>query len=268
MFETNIVIVGNVLNMPEWRRTTHSQQLVANFRVASTARRFDKESGRWVDGNSLRVRVTAWRRLAEGVTSSIRVGDPVIVYGRIYTRDWVDDDKKKRISYEMEAFSIGHDLSRGRGRFYRNKPGAALSVVDDLEHDAQIRGEASVTLADDEAPVRYGDGVPAIDEPAPDVPPAGEPDPAFLEVVSGLAEEPATAHAEEPEQSERRSEQSEGRSAQSERRSAQSERRERPGQLERPEGDAGSAASTGPDDVRPADPRRGRRGARREPVAA
>jgi single-strand DNA-binding protein len=184
VFETNIVIVGNVLNTPEWRRTTGSQQLVANFRVASTARRFDKESGRWIDGNSLRVRVTAWRKLAEGVASSISVGDPVIVYGRIYTRDWVDDDKRNRVSYEMEAFSIGHDLSRGRGRFFRNRPAPAVSAVEDPESETLVRGEQSVSLAPDEVPVTFGDGIP---DPVPgDVPPG------FLEVVAGLPEtEPA-----------------------------------------------------------------------------
>ncbi|ADL48497.1 single-strand binding protein/Primosomal replication protein n [Micromonospora aurantiaca ATCC 27029] len=57
MFDTYVTIVGNVLTAPEWRRTTQSGTLVANFKVASTARRLDRDSGRWVDGNSLRVRV-------------------------------------------------------------------------------------------------------------------------------------------------------------------------------------------------------------------
>jgi single-strand DNA-binding protein len=78
MFDTNVTIVGNVLTAPEWRRTTQSGTLVANFKVASTARRLDRESGRWVDGNSLRVRVNCWRKLAEGVASSVMTGDPII----------------------------------------------------------------------------------------------------------------------------------------------------------------------------------------------
>ncbi|WP_433828783.1 single-stranded DNA-binding protein [Actinoplanes sp. CA-015351] len=176
MNETNIVIVGNVLTAPEWRRTTNSQQLVANFRVASTVRRYDRDAARWVDGNTMRLRVTAWRKLAEGVASSVHVGDPVIVYGRIFTRDWVDEEKKNRVSYEMEAFAVGHDLSRGRGKFYRNKPAASLAMVEDSEADAQVLGEHSVTLDGSEAPVTYGEGIP--DE----VPPG------FLEVVAGLAE--------------------------------------------------------------------------------
>ena len=39
MFDTYVTVVGNVLTAPEWRRTTQSNTLVANFKVASTARR-------------------------------------------------------------------------------------------------------------------------------------------------------------------------------------------------------------------------------------
>ncbi|MBW6432188.1 single-stranded DNA-binding protein [Actinoplanes hulinensis] len=183
MFETNIVIVGNVLTAPEWRRVGDSNRLVTNFRLASTARRYDRETGRWTDGNSLRVRVTAWRRLAEGVASSITVGDPVIVYGRIYTRDWVDDANNNRVSYEVEAFAIGHDLARGRSQFFRNKPAPADSTVEGPDTDALIGGEPSAVLPDDEIPVTFGDGLPERD---PD-----DEGPTFQEVVAGIADQTA-----------------------------------------------------------------------------
>ncbi|MEU4163931.1 single-stranded DNA-binding protein [Actinoplanes sp. NPDC026670] len=182
MFETQLAVVGNVLTAPEWRRTPTGNALVANFRIASTARRLDRETGRWTDGNSLRIRVTAWRRLAEGVASSIGVGDPIVAFGRIYTRDWVDDDNNNRVSYEMEAFAIGHDLARGRARFYRNKP-TANSMIENPETDAAVRGETTLALDDDEIPVSYGDGLP---EPDPD-----QEKPTFLEVVAAAADETA-----------------------------------------------------------------------------
>ncbi|MDI6102022.1 single-stranded DNA-binding protein [Actinoplanes sp. NEAU-A12] len=185
MFETNIVVVGNVLTAPEWRRTSNNNALVANFRIASTARRYDRETGRWVDGNSLRVRVSAWRKLAEGVASSITVGDPVVVYGRIYTRDWIDDDNNNRVSYEMEAFAIGHDLARGRARFYRSKPAAGNSMIEGPDSDAIVGGETSVALAEEEIPVGFGDGLP---ERVPE-----EEEPGFLEVVARFADETAEA---------------------------------------------------------------------------
>lgn len=184
MFDTNLVVVGNALTTPEWRRIASSGSLVANFRVASTARRFDRENNRWVDGNNLRVRVTAWRRLAEGITSSIKVGDPVIVYGRLYTRDWTDEDNNPRISYEMEAFSIGHDLARGRGQFHRTKAAQVAGTVEDAVAEAMVGGELSVAVPAEEAPVGFGDGLPAADgeeptflETAPPVPAPAEPEP-------------------------------------------------------------------------------------------
>ncbi|GAB2596379.1 hypothetical protein Aab01nite_71620 [Paractinoplanes abujensis] len=132
MFDTNLVVVGNVLTAPEWRRFETPDSVVANFRIASHARRFDRENNSWIDGNSLRIRVTAWRRLAESVIASISVGDPVIVYGRLYTRDWKDDEGNPRVSYEMEAFSIGHDMARGQGTFTRRTAnGPNLTAADD-----------------------------------------------------------------------------------------------------------------------------------------
>jgi single-strand DNA-binding protein len=141
MFDTYLTIVGNVLTAPEWRRTSQTNQLVANFKVASTARRLDRATNRWVDGNSLRVRVNCWRKLAEGVASSVMVGDPVIVAGRLYTRDWVDDEGQHRVMYEMEAVAVGHDLSRGRAKFARTRATTGTSAVDDELADARVNNE-------------------------------------------------------------------------------------------------------------------------------
>jgi single-strand DNA-binding protein len=143
MFDTPVTVVGNVMTAPEWRRTSVTNALVANFKVASSSRRYDRESGRWVDGPSLRVRVTCWRRLAEGVASSVMVGDPVIVTGRMYTRDWIAEDGTKRASYELDAFAVGHDLARGRGKFSRTRLNTATSTVENAESDARIAGETS-----------------------------------------------------------------------------------------------------------------------------
>ncbi|WP_030488213.1 single-stranded DNA-binding protein [Micromonospora chokoriensis] len=153
MFDTYVTIVGNVLTTPEWRRTTQSNTLVANFKVASTARRLDRDSGRWVDGNSLRVRVNCWRKLAEGVASSVMVGDPVVVCGRLYTRDWTDDAGNHRTLYELEAVAVGHDLSRGRARFLRNRPSMTTSTVEDAEAESRVHGEPTEPVPAGQTPV-------------------------------------------------------------------------------------------------------------------
>lgn len=152
MFDTYVTIIGNILTAPEWRRTSQSNTLVANFKVASTARRLDRESGRWVDGNSLRVRVNCWRKLAEGVAASVMVGDPVVVCGRLYTRDWIDEAGTHRTVYEMEAVAVGHDLSRGRARFLRNRPTMSTSTVEDAATDSRVHGEPAEPVPAEEAP--------------------------------------------------------------------------------------------------------------------
>jgi single-strand DNA-binding protein len=185
VFETNLVIVGNVLTAPEWRRIPSTGALVANFRVASTARRYDRENDRWIDGHSVRVRVVAWRRLAEGVASSVAVGDPVIVSGRLHTRDWKDESGNPRISYEMEAYAIGHDLARGRGRFYRSKAGQGVALLEDGAADAMVAGLRSLPVTDEEAPISFGDGLPDGGEPTfvePEPILAGAKDPAPVPV--------------------------------------------------------------------------------------
>jgi single-strand DNA-binding protein len=172
VFDTNIVVVGNVMTVPEWRRTTNGGHMVAHFRMASTSRRFDKDTGQWVDGKQLRIRVTSWRRLAENVVACLAVGDPVVVAGRLFTEDWTDAENNNRISYEMEAVAVGHDLARGRSRFYRTKPSGPITEVEAAGAEAYVRGEAAEPVPDSEAPARYGEGVP--DEPEPQLPPVVE----------------------------------------------------------------------------------------------
>ena len=187
MFETNLVIVGNVLTAPEWRRIPSTGALVANFRVASTARRYDREHERWFDGNSIRLRVVAWRRLAEGVASSVAVGDPIMVSGRLYTRDWKDENGNPRVSYEMEAYAIGLDLARGRCRFYRNKTGQGVALLEDSVAEAMVAGLPSLPVTAEEAPISFGDGLPDLGEPT------------FAEPEPVLARDTEPEHTAEPE---------------------------------------------------------------------
>src|SRR5262249_2764888 len=79
-------------------------------------------------------------------TSSVAVGDPVIVFGRIVTRDWRTDAGEPRVAYELEALAVGHDLSRGRARFDRRRPATTTSAIEDAEFDARVAGEPSETV--------------------------------------------------------------------------------------------------------------------------
>ena len=83
---------------------------VANFRVASTSRRL--RGNEWVDGPTTWYQVKAWRGLAEHVTQSLRVGDPVVVHGRLEADVWTREDGSVSTQLVVTASSVGHDLAR------------------------------------------------------------------------------------------------------------------------------------------------------------
>lgn len=130
MFETTMTVVGNVVSDPRTRRTENGYW-VSNFRVASTSRRYDAAQGRFVDGDTLFLNVTCWRALAENVEASVHKGNPVIVTGRIRMREY-EKDEAKRLSYDLEATSVGLDLARGTAEFRKTqRPEASLSMAVD-----------------------------------------------------------------------------------------------------------------------------------------
>lgn len=131
MNDTFLTIVGNVVDEPR-QRQTNGGHAVTNFRVASTSRRYDRESGKFVDNSTLYVNVTCWRALAENVGLSLRKGQPVIVSGRYYQREYTVDEQVK-FSYELEASAVGHDLSRGTSAFTKLVRSRTVQV--EVDHD-------------------------------------------------------------------------------------------------------------------------------------
>ena len=143
MFDPMVTLVGNVLTAPEWRRTTNTQTYVNTFRFAATSRRFDKATGRWVDGDSLRVKVASWRRLGENVSESVQLGDPLVIHDRLYSRDWVDAEQRRHTSYKLDAVAVGHDLARGVSKFARRRAAGPAESVDDPANATALGGEAT-----------------------------------------------------------------------------------------------------------------------------
>lgn len=117
MNETMMTIVGNVVDTPR-RRETKNGHVVTNFRVASTSRRYDREQDKFIDNSTLYVTVTCWRGMGVNVDTSIKKGQPVIVHGRYYQREYKVEEQI-RTAYELEAVAVGHDLSRGTAEFTR-----------------------------------------------------------------------------------------------------------------------------------------------------
>lgn len=93
--------------------------VVANFRVASTPRRYQKKTDEWVNGDTQWFSVNAWRSLAENCEKSLRRGDPVVVHGKLRAQTWTNSAGIEVTSFEVEASFVGHDLNKGTGQFTR-----------------------------------------------------------------------------------------------------------------------------------------------------
>src|ERR687889_844749 len=93
--ETVITVIGNLVDDPELRFTP-SGAAVAKFRVASTPRTFDRESGQWKDGEPLFLQCSVWRQAAENVAESLHRGSRVIVSGRLRQRTYETREGEKR----------------------------------------------------------------------------------------------------------------------------------------------------------------------------
>lgn len=104
--ETTLTIVGNLTAAPELRYTP-SGVAVANMTVASTPRYYDKRAGQWADGDTLFLRVTAWRQLAENAGESLSRGDRLVVTGRLRQKSYETPEGDKRTSLELHADELG-----------------------------------------------------------------------------------------------------------------------------------------------------------------
>jgi len=129
---TEININGNVVGEPVMV-PTKSGVAMCSLRVAVNSRRFDKATQIWLDGDTTFFNVTSWRGLAENVATCVKKGDPVVVVGKLRVREWTNEEKSGT-SVEIEAASIGHDLSRGSSEFTR----VSRSEFDGLEGAAGV----------------------------------------------------------------------------------------------------------------------------------
>ncbi|MDX6265119.1 MAG: single-strand DNA-binding protein [Kribbellaceae bacterium] len=107
--ETVVTLVGNLVDDPELRFTP-SGAAVANFRVASTPRTYDRQSGEWKDGESLFLSCSVWRQAAENVAESLQRGMRVIIQGRLKQRSYDDREGQKRTVFEIDVDEVGPSL--------------------------------------------------------------------------------------------------------------------------------------------------------------
>ena len=83
---------------------------MANFRIASTPRTFDRQSNEWKDGDTLFLSCAVWRQAAENVAESLQRGMRVIVQGRLKSRQYETREGEKRTVFEIDVEEVGPSL--------------------------------------------------------------------------------------------------------------------------------------------------------------
>lgn len=117
--DTPITIVGNLVADPELRFTP-SGAAVANFRIASTPRTFNRETNQWEDGEALFLTCNVWRQMAENVAESLSKGMRVIVTGRLKQRSYQTKEGEQRTVFEVEVDEAGPSLKYATATVNRN----------------------------------------------------------------------------------------------------------------------------------------------------
>ena len=138
MNDTRLTIAGNLVDDPELRFTPGGQA-VARFRIASTPRYRDNQTGEWKDGDTLFLTCQAWRQLAQNAAESLERGMRAIVTGRLRQRSYETKEGDKRTVYELEIDDAGPALSRATAKVTK----VSRSGNGDGSGQAASDGEAS-----------------------------------------------------------------------------------------------------------------------------
>jgi single-strand DNA-binding protein len=140
--DTIVTVVGNVVDSP--RRANAATGPVTNFRMASTARRYDSRTEQFVDSGTFWVDVECWNDLAGNVAASICKGDPVIVHGTLTTHEW-ESEQGTRQKPRIKAAAVGPNLKKGRSMFTRDRTArttdpSAAEVAEAIAASAPLEG--------------------------------------------------------------------------------------------------------------------------------
>ena len=105
--ETPITVVGNLVADPELRYIP-SGAAVANFRIASTPRTFNRQTNQWEDTGTTWWSVTVFGKQAEDLADVIAEGkkQQVTISGRSETREY-EHNGEKRTSLDVIADHVG-----------------------------------------------------------------------------------------------------------------------------------------------------------------
>ena len=157
--EVSVTIVGNLADDPELRYTQGGVAVVS-IRVGSTPRTLNRTTNEWVDGETVWVRCTAWREVAENVAQSLTKGSRVVVTGRLKAPSaYQTAQGEARASLELEIDEVGPSLRYATASVTRRarEGGAVESPWGGIQSAPQVQSGADAwanpaDAATDEAP--------------------------------------------------------------------------------------------------------------------
>ena len=122
--DTTITIIGNATNAE--LRFSPAGKAVCNFRLASTPRHFDKQSGQWEDGETLWLNCSLWGQPAENFTETVgdTKGMRVIVTGSLKSRSYETREGEKRTVFEVDVDEVGPALRYATATVTRTQSGS------------------------------------------------------------------------------------------------------------------------------------------------
>jgi single-strand DNA-binding protein len=175
--DNQITLRGYLTAEPKFYQKTPAAVPLTEIRVGSTPRRLNRETGEWQDLPTSYYKVKCWRRLAVNVVSSLHKGDMVVVRGRFYMNNWVDNQQRPRATLEIEADSLGHDLAYGWSHFMRgSRPSGSGAGVGTGEMARQDVASSEPYDSDDDYPPELDAGELGAGETQETVPAPGDQD--------------------------------------------------------------------------------------------
>ncbi|MDO4665635.1 MAG: single-stranded DNA-binding protein [Actinomycetaceae bacterium] len=137
--ETVITVVGNLTADPELR-FSNAGVPYASFTIASTPRSYNRQSGKWEDGEALFLRASIWNEAAENVADSLKKGMRVIAQGRLTQRSWETQQGERRTAIDLRVDEIGPSLKWASAKVERAPRGGGYGNGGGYDSGAPAQG--------------------------------------------------------------------------------------------------------------------------------
>ena len=145
-----VVIMGNLTRDPDLRQIP-SGQSVCSFSLALN-RSFKDKEGNWQEATDY-VDVVAWAALGERVAQYVTKGRPVLVSGRLQSRQWEQDGQKRS---KLEVVATDVTFLGGRGESGDSGSGSDSNSAPKSK-SSNNKSDKDTTIEDTDEPINLDD---------------------------------------------------------------------------------------------------------------